>query len=42
MASLIRRLVRLVRVLDDVRSVVRALKLLRKLVRGLKGARPTA
>jgi len=41
MASLLRRLTRLIRVLDDVRSVVRALELLRKLVRGLRG-RPTS
>ncbi|WP_321111607.1 hypothetical protein [Halorussus salinisoli] len=41
MASVLRRLVRLVRILDDVRSVVRALELLRKLVRGLRG-RPSS
>ncbi|WP_269844128.1 hypothetical protein [Halegenticoccus soli] len=42
MASILRRLIRLVRVLDDVRSVVRSLKLLRKLVRGLRGGRASA
>ncbi|WP_276300337.1 hypothetical protein [Halorussus lipolyticus] len=37
MASLFKRLVRLVTIADDVRSVVRSLKLLRKLIRGLRG-----
>lgn len=37
MASLLRRLLRVIRVLDDIRSIKRALKLLGKLVRGLRG-----
>jgi hypothetical protein len=37
MASLLKRVVRLISILDDVRSVLRALELLKKLLRGLRG-----
>lgn len=37
MSSLLRRLLRVIRIVDDIRSLKRAFELLGKLVRGLRG-----